>query len=110
VLLPNASDAFVDLRKLRDYCLSLDDPRGRHKARLFRSVLGLTEQDAEILKEALLAGAITSAAQPAQADEHGARFMVDMEITLRARTGRVRTAWIVRTGENFPRLLTCYVL
>ena len=32
----------VDLAKLRDYCLNEEHPRGRHKARVFRSRLGLT--------------------------------------------------------------------
>lgn len=35
--LPNADRAVVDLRKLRDYCLSQEHPRGQHKARLFKS-------------------------------------------------------------------------
>jgi hypothetical protein len=29
--LPNAERAFVDVRKLRDYCLSGEHPRGQHK-------------------------------------------------------------------------------
>lgn len=108
--LPNADRAFIDLRKLRDYCLNVGHPRGRHKARLFRTVLGLTEEDAELLRQALLAGVLESAAVQTHTDEHGVRYMVDLALMLRGRSGQVRTAWIVRQDEDFPRLLTCYVL
>ena len=56
--LPGAERAIVDIAKLRDYCLDPHHPRGRHKARVFASALGLTQADAEILREALLAGAL----------------------------------------------------
>jgi|GEM_PF-2721604 len=32
--LPHGAHAVVDIARLRDYCLSPDHPRGRHKARL----------------------------------------------------------------------------
>ena len=44
----------VEIVKQRDYCLSDTHPRGRHKARVFRSRLGLTDLDAEFLRQALL--------------------------------------------------------
>ncbi len=53
--IPNADKAVVDIRKLREYCLSMDHPRGKHKARVFRTVLGLTANDAEELQKTLLA-------------------------------------------------------
>ena len=42
------SDIVVEIAKLRDYCLSDTHPRGRHKARVFRSRLALTAADAEL--------------------------------------------------------------
>jgi hypothetical protein len=44
----------VDPIKLRDYCLSDQHPRGRHKARVFRARLGLTSHDVNLLRRALL--------------------------------------------------------
>ena len=44
--LPNAKNAFVDMRKLTDYCLNPHHPRGRHKAYVFQNALGLTAADA----------------------------------------------------------------
>jgi hypothetical protein len=52
--LPGGEQAVVDIAKLRDYCLSERHARGRHKARVFASRLGLARQDADILAEALL--------------------------------------------------------
>jgi hypothetical protein len=56
--LPNAEKAVVEVRKLRDYCLSPEHPRGKHKARVFASALGLTREDAGVLREALLSAAV----------------------------------------------------
>jgi len=41
MLIPNAENAVVDIRKLRDYCLNPDHDEGKHKARLFSSILDI---------------------------------------------------------------------
>ena len=46
--LPNGDHALVDIRKLLEYCLNPQHPRGRNKARVFASV-GIREADAEEL-------------------------------------------------------------
>ena len=45
--LPNGKEAFVDIKKLWGYCLNPYHLKGKHKARLFSSILGLTLKDAE---------------------------------------------------------------
>ena len=47
--LPNAELAIIDEEKIRDYCLSMDHPRGKHKARVFQSALGLAASDTDDL-------------------------------------------------------------
>jgi hypothetical protein len=54
MLIPNAENAVVDVRKLRDYCLNLEHENGKHKARLFSSILRMTIDDAEELRQVLL--------------------------------------------------------
>jgi hypothetical protein len=108
--LPNAENAIVEVRKLRDYCLSPDHPRGRHKARVFASALGLTAEDAEEVREALLSAALSGEADPAQEDEFGKRYVLDFEMKTGAGTATVRSGWIVRRGEDVPRLTSCFVL
>ena len=71
--LPNPERAVVDIKKLRDYCLNSEHRRGRHKARVFASVLGLTIDDAEKLREALLAAAQDGDAILGEQDGYGQR-------------------------------------
>jgi hypothetical protein len=52
--LPNGARAIVEIRKLREYCLNPQHPRGRNKARVFASV-GIREADAEELRTTLVA-------------------------------------------------------
>ena len=111
MLLPNAEHAFVDLRKLADYCLSAIHPVGRHKAVVFRRTLGLGPADALTLRDWLLAAARTTPAQAGAADAFGQRFQLDLSVpSLTGLSALIRSAGIVRAGEDFPRLTTCYVL
>lgn len=107
---PNAAQAFVDICRLRDYCLSPDHPRGRHKARVFEAVLGLTADDAEELSDAILAAVLESEADLDEEDQYGQRFTVDFVISRDAGKATIRTSWIIRQDEDYPRLVTCYVL
>ncbi len=52
--LPNRDRAFVDLAKLQDYCLNAYHQDGKHKARVFKSALGVDHADAEWLRERIL--------------------------------------------------------
>jgi len=109
--LPNGVVAVVDIEKLRDYCLSAQHPEGRHKARVFLSVLGLTSADAAKLREILLSSAVVNnEVTMMDADKYGSRYSMDSAVTLGSREALVRSAWIIKTGEDFPRLVSCYVL
>jgi hypothetical protein len=108
--LPNFQNAKIELAKLRDYCLSADHPRGRHKARVFREALGLTIDDAEWLQQRLLQGIQTHPAEKQETDSFGSRWRVDLPLTRQGKSSVVRTGWIIKTGEQFPRLITCWVL
>jgi hypothetical protein len=48
--IPHAERAVVDIRMLRDYCLSPRHDEGQHYARLFVTALGMTVEDAENLR------------------------------------------------------------
>lgn len=54
MLIPNAENAVVDIRKLRNYCLNPEHDEGKHKTRLFSSILGMTADNAEELRQSLL--------------------------------------------------------
>jgi hypothetical protein len=102
----------VDLTKLRSYCLAESHPRGRHKARVFHARLGLTAADAELLQQALLdaAQAHYQDLRPTDSDRYGRRYVLDFEMSTPAGTSMVQSTWIVRTGQDVLRFVTCYVL
>jgi hypothetical protein len=109
--LPNADRAVVDVAKLREYCLNPEHHRGRHKARLFAAVLGVTAEDADFLRNAPLAAARTREAEARHRDRCGQRYVLDFELAAATgRRARIRSGWIVRIGEEFPRLTSCYVI
>lgn len=108
--LPNAQNAIIELTKLRDYCLSSEHPRGRHKARVFREALGVSVDDAEWLRQKLYEGIQSHSAEKQEIDSFGDRWRVDLPLTRQTKSVVVRTGWIIKTGEQFPRLITCWVL
>jgi hypothetical protein len=110
VQLPNGEHAFVDLTKLRDHVLNPRHPRGRHKARVFASVLQILQSDAQLLRNELLQAALRQEALQAENDAYGQRYIVDFECTKGERAAMVRSGWIILTNEDFPRLTTCFVL
>jgi Domain of unknown function (DUF6883) len=74
--------------------------------------LGLTAADAEALRQALLDAVNDRPGDLRDAgnDRYGRRFALDFEITTQAGAAVIRSRWIVRTGENLLRFVTCYVL
>lgn len=108
--LPGGERAIVDIVKLRDYCLNPAHPRGRHKARVFASTLGLTAADADVLRDALLRAAREESATSGDADEYGERYTVDFDLARGDRKATIRSAWIIRRDDPGPRLTSCFVL
>jgi hypothetical protein len=92
--LPHGEQAVVDLVKLRDYCLNSTHPRGRHKARVFAAVLGLTAADADHVRTALLQAALTEDAISTEQDEFGQRYVIDFWMQGSQGAALVRSAWI----------------
>jgi Domain of unknown function (DUF6883) len=111
--LPNAENAMVEIQKLRDYCLNPNHEEGKHKARQFREKLGITSDDAEQLRQVILDAILKVEATEHEPSQHGRRFTVDLEVSwpegkIILSTALVRTAWIIRNDEDFPRLTTCF--
>ena len=99
----------IDATKLRDYCLSEQHPRGRHKARVFRSGLGLSACDADLLRRALLDAVQTRRDDLVATgnDQHGQRFVLDFEMTTARGSAVIRSGWILPTGQRVLRFVTC---
>lgn len=108
--LANPERAVVQMQKLQGYSLSTKHPRGRHKAKVFASALGLTSENAELLRSALLTAVQQCEALPKEVTEHGQLYVLDFPVRGPAGEAMVRSSWIVRHSEDFPRLTSCYVL
>ena len=108
--LPNAEQVIIDRRKIADYCLSVAHEDGQHKARLFATVLGLTTKDADRLIDALRQAAVSHDVTVGKCDSYGQRYIIDFGFKGRTRTAVIRSAWIIRTYETVPRLVTCYII
>jgi hypothetical protein len=108
--MPNADRAFIDFRKLSRYILDPNHPVGGHKAAVFRSALGLTLEDASALSDLILQAASSGEARLGRLDEFGQRYVIDFRVSTAIGSAWLRAAWIVRSGEDFPRLTTCFVL
>ena len=107
--LPNAESARVDIEKLTSYTLSLTHPRGRHKARVFKSALGFDLADATFLRTLMLKTARTGDAHHISTDEFGDRYVIDTEYQGISKKVIIRSSWIVKTGETFARFVGCHL-
>lgn len=108
--LPNGERAFVDVRKLRNYCFNAEHPRGQHKARVFRSALGWTAEKADDIRHRLLEAVLVEDTAFLGADDYGQRYAVDFPVQGLDAIVTIRSLWIIRHGEDFPRFTSCYVL
>ena len=108
--LPNPELAIVDDLKLAGYSLNLEHDEGKHKARVFKSVLNMDGSHVEELKEALFAALKTYDAIPDKSNAFGQKYIIDFLLTHEDKIATIHSVWIVRNDENFPRLITCYVL
>jgi hypothetical protein len=110
MLIPNAKNAVVDIRKLRDYCLNPEHDDGKHKARLFSSILGMTADNAEELRQILLKVIQTDEAQLGRRDGCRQRYILEFTIQWQNRSATLPSGWIIENDSEIPRLTTCYPL
>jgi hypothetical protein len=75
---------------------------------VFASALGVTGVNAAWLRDRLLEAASHEAGLVART-KYGVMYVIDFELRTSSGEATVRSGWIVRTGEDFPRLTTCYV-
>src|SRR5712692_8549267 len=72
--IPNAENAFVDIRKLSEYTLTPTHRLGKHKARLFAALPGMGVDEAEEFRNVLLQIVRTHDAEVREKDDHGQRY------------------------------------
>jgi hypothetical protein len=108
--LPNGHRADLGT-KLEEYTLNSQHPQGKHKALVFDSALGITLQNADVLRKALLNAAASSDAAVARGDNgFGAIYELRFPVETDEGNAIVLTGWIILHTEDFPRLTTCYII
>lgn len=108
--LPNGGRAYLGT-KLEEYTLNPLHRDGRNKARVFDSVLGITLANTDVLRDALLSAAAHSDnAEPRGDNGFGNVYVMRFPLRTTKGTATVLSAWIIRHGEDFPRLTTCYIV
>lgn len=106
--LPTLDNIRIDERKLTGYVLNLNHPEGRHKARVFRSSLGLTIADAPWLAQAIKLALPEARMELQSESEWGSIYRSDIRLHRGDRCAKVRTAWLCTGLES--RLITCFVI
>jgi hypothetical protein len=110
--LPNYERAEISRSKLEGYALNpVHEPDGKHKARVFKSALGFDQLTWELLKQRILDELPYHEAKLTQTSEYGDSYVVDLLVEgLNGNTAKVRTAWMFKTGTDYPSLTTVLVL
>jgi hypothetical protein len=108
--LPRGEHALIDHQKLTSYSLDAGHDEGRHKAHLFQSLLGIDLGNVEILFQALENIAVEGEIELGKLDQYGQRYINDFDFIGPGGKARIRSVWIIRHDEDFPRLVTCYIL
>ena len=102
--------------KLVKYSLNPDHPSGKHKAKVWKSALGATQEDADMIYDQVMAFLPYAEAGAQRAAKYGERFNVFVPVTgPNGKTVDVKTAWIydrAKDGKSIsmkPRLATIYI-
>ena len=109
-VLKNAQRAIIEERKIRDYVLNRDHPRGGSKARAIAAATGLGRlQHADLVRQ-IRQGILEHDAEVIGEYEGRPLYRVDVTIAGPKGMMRLRTGWIYEVDEDAPRLTTAYPL
>lgn len=75
---------------------------------LFAFKLGITLENAELLKQALKEAAIEENVVIHKVNEYKTHYNMKFSMQTEVGESLILAAWIVRSGESFPRLTSCY--
>jgi hypothetical protein len=107
---PCVESAIVPRSKVEDYLLNLEHPIGGGKAKFFIH-FGFHRDRWEELKEALRGHAKENPVADTLQDADGVTYVIDGKVkTPSGRHPRVRSVWLLETGELAPRFITAYSL
>lgn len=108
--LPNYKGARIERRKLETYALNPSHPEGRHKARVFRRVLGFEQEHWRLFAQNILDELPYHEAILTGEGKFGKKYILYLPIRgVNERTASVLTVWIIRPNTDHPDLVTTYI-
>jgi hypothetical protein len=101
----------VPKEKLYDYALNPDHPQGKYKARVFKSMLGIEREHADVLAEIIIATLPRAVARQNSANEFGESWVTYHDVVgLNGNTAILTVPWILlKWDPDKPRLVSCYI-
>jgi hypothetical protein len=105
------NEVIIDPRKLTDYALDPENPKGKDKAVMFQRHLGYTKDNYQLLLNQLYDRSLDAEAIPKNEDQFGVRYQVDLEIqgVEAQQIEIVRTGWLIPPNSDQARLTTLYI-
>lgn len=109
--LPHYDRAIVQREKLYDYVLNPDHPLGKHKARVFKSLLAIERGNAEVLADVIKGSLFRAAAIQGASNQYGESWKTYHDILgVNGKSAIVTVSWIFATTEpEVPRFVTCFI-
>ncbi len=89
----------------------MEHPYGRHKAAVFKEVLGIERRHADVLAELIRSTLPFAPAQPGESVEYGTHWTTYHHIVgFKAQSAVVTVAWIFKKEQSeVPELISCYI-
>jgi filamentous hemagglutinin len=111
MLLPNAAmiDSDTIANKVRTYCLNSDHARGGDKAYLFRRLLGITQENSEILITAIYEASQHEEAQFSETTQYCDLYDIIFPLITDVGKATIRTGWCVKHTNKIPHLITAFI-
>ncbi len=106
-----ADEIIIDTRKLTNYVLDSENPKGKDKAIMFQKHLGYNQENYPALLTQIKDKALDTEAIPNLEDKYGRRYQVDIIIQgiKPEQRENVRTAWLIPPNSKQARLITAYI-
>lgn len=106
--LPNNEKVIVPKEKLKDYILSDTHLIGKFKAKYFNS-MGFNEVNVDIFERSIRNIAKKQDITDMLETPYGTKYVIDGEIkSPSGKVSKVRTVWIIESGQKRPRFVTIY--
>ncbi|MPZ47722.1 MAG: hypothetical protein GEU75_00120 [Dehalococcoidia bacterium] len=92
-----------------DYVIDSNHPQNHGKARVFVS-MGYTRENWQQLADDLRSQHLVRDAKEVEPTRQGRKFLIEGNLQGTAGSANIRSVWIIRWGEEFPRFVTSYPL